>query len=127
MTTLRGVSPLWAPPEMFDDQAESMTEKADVYSFGIVFFEVVARKLPFQEINQRHLAKSKFEGVLPHIPREVHEDFADLVKSCCAHRPASRPSMSGVVARIVAFAKTRTIDLRDVAMPAWQQEASGDA
>ena len=41
-STLQGVSPVWAPPEMFD-QKEGLTEKADVYSFARppsrVFFE----------------------------------------------------------------------------------------
>merc|ERR1712190_540084 len=93
-TTLRGVSPIWAPPEMFDDRAGSMNEKADVYSFGIVFFELLCRQLPFQEVSQRNLPKAKFEGILPQVPKDVPDDCANLVRSCCAHKPTARPSMS---------------------------------
>lgn len=119
-TTLRGVSPIWAPPEMFDDKAENPTDKADVYSFGIVFFETATRQLPFQEINQRQLPKAKFEGVLPRLPLDMEDDCGALVKACCAHRPNSRPSMGGVLARIAEMASSRYWDLLDVAMPPWQ-------
>lgn len=120
-TTLRGVSPIWAPPEMFDDRADAMTEKADVYSYGIVFFEVASRQLPFQEISQRQLPKAKFEGVLPQIPKEIPEDCASLVKSCCAHKPGARPSMNGVVARLQDIATGRGLNLAEVVMPSWQR------
>lgn len=123
-TTLRGVSPIWAPPEMFDDRADNMTDKADVYSFGIVFFETATRQLPFQEISQRQLPKAKFEGILPRIPLGVEDDCGALVKACCAHRPGSRPSMSGVLARIMEMATARYLDLSEVAMPPWRD---GDA
>lgn len=119
-TTVRGVSPIWAPPEMFDDQAEAMTEKADVYSFGIVLFEIACKQLPFQEIQQRNLPKAKWEGVLPEIPSQVPEQCATLINFCCAHRPGFRPSMSGVVDRISEIASTREIDLANVTMPAWK-------
>lgn len=122
-TTLRGVSPIWAPPEMFDDQAESMTPKADVYSFGIVVFETATRQLPFQEINHRQLPKAKFEGVLPRIPLDMEDDCGALVKACCAHRPNSRPTMNGALARITEMAESRYVDLQDVDMPPWQDDA----
>mmetsp|Transcript_37618 Transcript_37618/g.70280 ORF Transcript_37618/g.70280 Transcript_37618/m.70280 type:complete len:676 (+) Transcript_37618:178-2205(+) len=123
-TTLRGVSPIWAPPEMFDDQAESMTEKADVYSFGIVFFEVVSQQLPFQEVDQRQLPRAKYEGVLPKIPREIQDDCAALIKSSCAHKPSARPSMAGIVARIQEIATARGVNLNQVEMPAWHKPDS---
>mmetsp|Transcript_20243 Transcript_20243/g.56162 ORF Transcript_20243/g.56162 Transcript_20243/m.56162 type:complete len:676 (+) Transcript_20243:135-2162(+) len=124
-TTLRGVSPVWAPPEMFDEQADDMTEKADVYSYGIVFFEIMSRKLPFQEISQRQLPKAKFEGVLPHISKPITEDCGALILSCCSHRPSARPSMRGVAARILELAEVRCIDLARVAMPPWETSAAG--
>ncbi|CAE7610666.1 unnamed protein product, partial [Symbiodinium pilosum] len=46
-TTLRGVSPIWAPPEIFDDKGGGVTEKVDVYSFGVILFELSTRKLPY--------------------------------------------------------------------------------
>lgn len=34
-STIQGVSPVWAPPEMFDHWNGGLTEKADVYSFAV--------------------------------------------------------------------------------------------
>lgn len=119
-TTIRGVSPIWAPPEMFDNRAEGMTDKADVYSFGIIFFELVCRQLPFQEIPQQQLPKAKFEGVLPKIPSEVPSDCVQMMKTCLAANPKQRPSMSGVIAQIAALATSRSLDLAEVQMPTKQ-------
>lgn len=126
-TTLRGVSPIWAPPEMFNDRAEAMTERADVYSLGIVFFEVATRQLPFQEVRQRELPRAKFEGVLPQLPNSLEEDFGELVCACCAHRPSARPSMGGIAARLAEFARARGVDLAAVAMPMWEGATEGEA
>lgn len=130
-TTLRGVSPIWAPPEMFDEQAEDMTERADVYSFGIVTFEILSRQLPFQEIDQRRLPKAKFDGVLPALPKNVPDDCGKLIAECCAHKPTARPTMRGVVAKLHELTDVRKINLGTVEMPAWpskgQHQAASDA
>eukprot|EP00928_Gymnodinium_smaydae_P015596 TRINITY_DN15778_c0_g3_i1.p1 TRINITY_DN15778_c0_g3~~TRINITY_DN15778_c0_g3_i1.p1 ORF type:complete len:685 (-),score=165.69 TRINITY_DN15778_c0_g3_i1:76-2130(-) len=118
-TTLRGVSPIWAPPEMFDDRAEDMTDKADVYSYGIVVFEIVNRQLPFSEVNPRQLPKAKFEGVLPALPKAMPEDCGALVSACCVARPSSRPSMRALVARLNDAARARGLQLETVTMPPW--------
>lgn len=126
-TTIRGVSPIWAPPEMFDNRAEGMTDKADVYSYGIVFFELAARKLPFSEISQQQLPKAKFEGVLPKIPSEVPSDCVKLINNCLAANPKQRPSMPGVIAQIAEIAKARQLNLAEVQMPTKQTAGETEA
>merc|ERR1712232_1345072 len=97
--------------------------------YGVVFFEILARQLPFQEVNQRQLPKAKFDGVLPVIAKSVAADFGQLITSCCACKPSSRPSMRGVVARLHEFADGRKIIYDEVKMPSWGQSSSsgGDA
>lgn len=120
-TTLRGVSPIWAPPEMFDDRNEGMTDKADVYSFGILLFEVLSSQLPFQEIRQRDLPRAKYDGVLPQLPADYPQDCGALVLDCCKVKPMDRPTMSGVLARLTDISESRKIDFESVKMPEWQQ------
>jgi len=41
-------NPIWLAPEIISNQ--KYTEKADVYSFGIIIWELLARKVPFAEM-----------------------------------------------------------------------------
>lgn len=116
-STLQGVSPVWAPPEMFDDKDAGLTEKADVYSFAIIYFELLTKRVPFQECSSMQLPALKLQGQLPQIPVQVPEDCAALVRQCCAAKPPSRPSMSGVVARLKEIAQSRGLQLADVKPP----------
>jgi len=110
-TTLRGVSPIWAPPEVFDEQAGGVTEKADVYSFGIVLFELATRKLPYADVSQMSLPRVKARGQLPKFPDDMDADVMEFVKLCLSHRATARPAMHGVVTRIQQLARKRSMDL----------------
>eukprot|EP00811_Abedinium_folium_P001101 NODE_11006_length_1314_cov_4.919966.p1 GENE.NODE_11006_length_1314_cov_4.919966~~NODE_11006_length_1314_cov_4.919966.p1 ORF type:complete len:340 (-),score=113.92 NODE_11006_length_1314_cov_4.919966:293-1264(-) len=116
-STLPGVSPVWAAPEMYDDKCAGLTEKADVYSFAIIFFEVLTKKLPFQEVPPKQLPALKEAGALPQIPPDVPEDCAQLIRDCCGLAPGSRPKMSGGIARLVEIAEDRNIVLSEVTPP----------
>ena len=39
-----------------------VTEKADVYSFGIILFELASRKLPYADVGQMQLPRVKAKG-----------------------------------------------------------------
>eukprot|EP00913_Durusdinium_trenchii_P007129 g6704.t1 len=109
-TTLRGVSPIWAPPEMFDDKG-GVTEKADVYSFGIILFELGARKLPYSDVGQMQLPRVKAKGQLPRFPAEMDPDQTELIRLCLAPRPSNRPAISALILKIKDLCKSKGIDL----------------
>lgn len=48
----------WMPPEIF--LGEKYTEKADVYSFGLLLWELWTRQQPFEGINAVVIPTSKF-------------------------------------------------------------------
>lgn len=112
-TTLRGVSPIWAPPEMFEDKAGGLTEKADVYSFGIIVFELAARKLPFAGVSQMQLPRVKAKGHLPAFPEDIDVDMASLSKECLARKPKQRPTMQALITKVHQMGQSRGLDLQD--------------
>mmetsp|Transcript_126588 Transcript_126588/g.405227 ORF Transcript_126588/g.405227 Transcript_126588/m.405227 type:complete len:1035 (+) Transcript_126588:101-3205(+) len=113
-TTLRGVSPVWAPPEMFDESAGGISEKADVYSFGIILFELFTRQVPFSELSQMQLTRAKSKGQLPKFPPGLDADIADVIRLFLPHRPGARPTARGAIAQLRQLAKQRNIDLAKV-------------
>ena len=71
MTSLRGTLP-WIAPEVIKSP-KSVTEKVDVYSFGIVMWELWTLREPFEGINYHallHLISTTPEGLRPALPGE---------------------------------------------------------
>lgn len=110
-TTLRGVSPAWAPPEMFDDSVGGVSERSDVYSFGVIVFELFTRQMPFAEYGQMQLTHAKSKGALPKFPIGLDTDVTDVVRLCLQHRPASRPAIRGAISQLRQMARQRGVDL----------------
>ncbi|CAE8652958.1 unnamed protein product, partial [Polarella glacialis] len=112
-TTLRGVSPIWAPPEMFDEKAGGVTEKADVYSFGVIVFELATRKLPYSDVGPMQLPRVKAKGQLPRFPPEIDAELAELLRLCLTPRPSSRPTMTAVIGKIQQISKAKGFNLEE--------------
>ena len=52
-----GGTPHWMSPEALKG-GQQITEKTDVWSFGMVLFEIVTRQLPWQELESEHQVRS---------------------------------------------------------------------
>jgi len=104
MTKGRG-TPCWMAPEVMrieeDGQKKSYTFKADVYSYGIVLWEIAAREEPYTGLDIFKLYEKIKEGGRPEIkksflPPEQPKSYARLMRRCWAQDPDQRPSMEEV-------------------------------
>lgn len=77
-TMTRCGTPSWTAPEII--RGEKYDEHADVYSFGIVMWEVVTRKLPFGGRNFMGVLLDVLDGKRPQVPNDCPKDFAKLMK-----------------------------------------------
>ncbi|CAG2167903.1 unnamed protein product, partial [Oppiella nova] len=92
-------TPIWMAPEVF--RCSSYNEKCDVYSWGIILWEVLARGLPFKfadSVEQIHWAvhSNKRPPLLSECPQVIEE----LMIRCWANDPDVRPSMTDVESRL---------------------------
>uniref|UniRef100_A0A6A7GAJ4 non-specific serine/threonine protein kinase n=1 Tax=Hirondellea gigas TaxID=1518452 RepID=A0A6A7GAJ4_9CRUS len=87
----------WMSPEVIS--GKHYTEKADVFSFGIILWEICARKIPYE-------GKTGFQVSLavvqqkarPEIdPRLCPPDWAKLMQVCWGEEPSSRPTFGEIV------------------------------
>ncbi|GAB4822994.1 hypothetical protein N2152v2_010040 [Parachlorella kessleri] len=69
----------WAAPEVL--LGEGGSEKADMYSLGVVLWEIVTEEMP-----QRGRLRD------PDVPRECTQAVADAIQACMQRDPAQRPS-----------------------------------
>ena len=88
----------WMAPEVLN--AEPYTHKADVYSYGIVLYEIIWRTTPYQgltgaQIAQR-VANKKERPDLKFVPDECPETFKELMIKWWDHEPENRPSFSEI-------------------------------
>ncbi len=79
-------------------RGEPFSEKADVYSFGIVVWELVTRKAPFAGRNFMGVTLEVLEGRRPTVPADCPRAVAKLMTKCWHASPDKRPSMDRVVA-----------------------------
>ena len=70
-------------------------EKVDVYSFGIIIFEVIAREIPFIEKKSWQIPDFVLAKFRPEIPNDCpYKALKDLTTSCWNHSPRKRPSFT---------------------------------
>ncbi|XP_037815269.1 mitogen-activated protein kinase kinase kinase 7-like isoform X1 [Lucilia sericata] len=89
-------SAAWMAPEVFE--GSKYTEKCDVFSWGIVLWEVIAREKPFKNFDNAFCILWKIhKGERPPPIPELPEPIKQLMNSCWAKAPELRPSMQYVV------------------------------
>eukprot|EP00210_Caulerpa_lentillifera_P003495 g3335.t1 len=83
-------------------------EKADVFSFGIIMYEVLCKMLLLTFVCCRgvpeeveNYAQGIALGNRPVVPEDWPESFATLVRQCWAQDPTDRPSMNTIVSQLI--------------------------
>lgn len=76
--------------------------KSDVFSFGIILWEMYSGKIPFSQFRNRAdvMKEIKSGGRLP-FDKPIPKMLEDLIKECWCHDPSKRPSFKDIVARMM--------------------------
>ncbi|KUF90612.1 serine/threonine-protein kinase drkD [Phytophthora nicotianae] len=86
----------WMAPEVL--AAEKYTEKADVFSYGVVVWETVTRQCPYEGLTQIQAALGVLNNNLrPTVPENCPPLFKKLMTQCWVSSPEQRPSFEAVL------------------------------
>ncbi|KAN0055447.1 hypothetical protein ACTA71_008558 [Dictyostelium dimigraforme] len=95
-------TPCWTAPEVLRN--DTYTEKADVFSFAIVLWEIVTREDPYQGMPTFQIVISVGQHKLrPIVPPQVSAPFTRLITECWSEDPQQRPSFQEIVKRLEAM------------------------
>ena len=78
------------------------TYASDVYSFGIVAWEVLSRELPWASVaHPREVyIRVVLNEIRPDIPVDAPADLANVIRACWAAEAKARPTFSTIMQRV---------------------------
>jgi serine/threonine protein kinase len=85
----------WMAPEVFS--GTTYDEKVDVYSFGMILFEMICREIPFEDEEPARVGVLACRGARPDmeaVPPDCPVIMCDLMTACWAAEPRGRPSFA---------------------------------
>ncbi|KAM0869195.1 hypothetical protein ACQ4PT_040834 [Festuca glaucescens] len=105
---VRGTLP-WMAPELLNGSSNLVSEKVDVFSFGIVMWELITGEEPYADLHYGAIIGGIVNNTLrPPVPESCDPQWRSLMEQCWSAEPSERPSFTEVVKRLRAMATSPT-------------------
>uniref|UniRef100_A0A915PH10 Protein kinase domain-containing protein n=1 Tax=Setaria digitata TaxID=48799 RepID=A0A915PH10_9BILA len=116
-------TPFWMAPECLKE--EFYDEKADVFSFGIILCQMIARidADPEAGLYRTHNFGLDYVRFTAHCPTDTPLDILNLAFQCCLMDPAARPSFVSVCDFFTEFSSSRHSECKESSL--WLIESDG--
>ncbi|XWS42468.1 hypothetical protein CRYUN_Cryun16bG0016400 [Craigia yunnanensis] len=110
-----GGTPEWMAPEVLRN--EPSNEKCDVYSFGVILWELATQRLPWSGMNSMQVVGAVgFQNRRIDIPKELDPLVASIIWQCWQTDPSLRPSFAELAVALKP--------LQRLVIPSQQDESS---
>ncbi|XP_030474731.2 uncharacterized protein LOC115692112 [Syzygium oleosum] len=97
---VRGTLP-WMAPELLNGSSNKVSEKVDVFSFGIVLWEILTGEEPYANMHYGAIIGGIVNNTLrPPVPHSCDPEWKLLMEQCWAPDPVARPSFTEIARRL---------------------------
>lgn len=86
-----------------DVDSSNFPLQADVYSFGMVCYEILTGGIPFSEMSWSDLQGKILEGLKPEIPKRCPPRLTAMIEKCWSFSPKERPSFQEICMELTRF------------------------
>ncbi|KAG6421171.1 hypothetical protein SASPL_117720 [Salvia splendens] len=101
---VRGTLP-WMAPELLNGSSSLVSEKVDVFSFGIVMWELLTGEEPYADLHYGAIIGGIVSNTLrPHVPETCDPDWRALMERCWSSEPRERPNFTEIADELRAMA-----------------------
>ena len=88
-------------PEVVEEVEANITKMCDVFSYGMVLYEIFDRKIPFADIPGDAVAGvAVLQGKRPPIPDNLPLYLHPLLEACWKKDPSQRPQFESIILAI---------------------------
>ena len=85
-------------------RSEAYTEKVDVYGFGLLLYQLITNKLPYNGMNKETLIEQVTNNnQRPKIRQYIPSPFFDLLTLCWHRDPNIRPSFEVILTELIVL------------------------
>ena len=88
-------TPFYLAPELWQDKACS--KKSDVWAIGVILYEMVCMKYPFEAHEMEELEQKVRSAKFAQIHHSVNKSFVNIIQKCLAKRPENRPTVEELI------------------------------
>ena len=102
-------TPIWLAPEILSGGKYSL--KSDVYAFAIICYELIERKLPYENIEYRFLSELEQQIIqgkrsdLTGVRKRFLPEISELIECCWHPNPNSRPSFFEIIQKLIKISE----------------------
>ncbi|PIM99147.1 Tyrosine kinase [Handroanthus impetiginosus] len=92
-------TPQWMAPEVLRN--EPSTEKSDVFSFGVILWELMTERIPWSNLNFLEVVGvvGFMDGRLD-LPENIDPQVSSLISQCWRSNPEDRPSFEEIIRKM---------------------------
>jgi len=104
-------SPHYVSPEQIEGQ--KIDARSDIYSFGVMMYEVVTGKVPFDLENNWATIRAHLDKPVPRISKKVPDYLSYIIYKCMEKKPSDRFDSVSEIVKVIST-KAFTTDIKSL-------------